>query len=53
MMDSRQEGEINVYTPYGKQLRGFFLHATTIQKALVAADAVIVIIELGDGLYSV
>lgn len=53
MMDSRQEGEINVYTSYGKQLGGFFLHAATIQKALVAADAAIVIIELGDGLYSV
>lgn len=53
MIDSRQKSEINVYTPYGKQLGGFFLHATTIQKALVAADTVIVIIELGDGLYSV
>lgn len=53
MMDSRWEGEINMYTPYGKQLGGFFLHVTTFHKALVAAEAVIVIIELGDGSYSV
>lgn len=50
MMDSRWEDEINVYTTYGKQLGCFFLHITTIHKALVAAEAVIVTVELGEGL---